>query len=652
MGSRNTRDKLVEPAAPPLPETAPRADVIVTPPPTAPLPALFSGDHAPAADALGIDATLAEVAELIVHKKTRGPLCIGLVGGPGSGKTFALTRLVAQVGALATAARQTAGPFEPALHIERIDAATLEGEPALALAARLHAGLRQAFPELAREIEAVARDPHVALREANDKLDEARRRLDVERRALDEAGSRRARLVETVLYESAGSQVDSYARANRAAIEGRLSGFGLRGDLLRTYKDLVREAGATGGRARLAVGALWGYKGQLKLIVLAALLILAGIGLGMAVETRATWLDSLRGAGKFGVATADWLDAHIGLFSLFKTAAYGLAGVMILANLARAFGFLRPIWRGTDLLAADLDERRRALDSLYAHQTKRVDALDSDVERLTTAVAEAERRAGRDGTTLLSEPSPFEAPGEAARAEAIFANLARLMRSGQIRAPKRVLLAIDHLDALAPARAAALLDALHRLGGDGLVTALGVDPTRLQAAGRDHLERWIQVPVRVDVGALADGHATLVRQALGLGGTLRVTPTVDAARSGLDAPISDDEAELLAGLASLAGTTPRRLRRFASLYQLARIGEDRSPALLAFMLALMLGGSAEERNLVATAFAGDPNAAFDLPQAGGRLQQAFALAVGAGGRVMKGEAAEAARRAAVFALEV
>lgn len=652
LNSRGMREKLVEPAAPPLPEPAPRADVIVTPPPPAtPVRAVFAGDHPLGADALGIEAALAHIAELIAHKKTRGPLCIGLVGGAGSGKSFALARLVARVRELTAAARQTSGPFEAAVFVEGIDAATLEGDPALALAGRLHAGLRQTYPELAREIEAVARDPHVALREANDKLDEARRRLDAERRALDEAGSRRARLVETVLYEAAGSQVDSYARANRASIEGRLTSFGLHGDLLRTYKDLVREASASGGRIRLALASLWGYKGQLKLIVLALLFVVAGIGLDVAMDTRATWLESLRGTGKFGVPVADWLDAHIGLLGLLKTGAFGLAGAMVVANLYRAASFLRPILRGADLLNADLDNRRRDLDSLYAHQTKRVDALEGDVERLTKAVAEAERRAGHDGTTLLAEPSPFEVQGSGAQAKAIFASLSDLMRNGQIRAPNRILLAIDHLDALVPARAAALLDVMHRLGGEGLVTAVGVDPSRLQAAGRDNLERWIQVPVRVDIGPLGEGHATLVRHALGLGGQEQPTAPLDAARSELDAPIAEEEADLIAGLASLAGTTPRRIRRFASLYQLARLGEERPTAILAFMLALMLGGSAEERDLVASAFAGDPNAAFDLPQAGGRLRQAFTLTVEADGRVMKGEAAEAARRAALFSLD-
>lgn len=651
LTSKGMREKLVEPTAPPLPEPATRADVIVTPPPPAtPARAIFAGDHPHGGDALGIDAALAHIAELLAHKRTKGPICVGLVGGAGSGKSFALTRLVARVRELAGAARQAPGPFEPTIHIETIDAATLEGDPALALAGRLHAGLRRAYPELAREIEAVARDPHIALREANDKLDEARRRLDSERRALDEAGSRRARLVETVLYEAAGSQVDSYARANRGSIETRLTSFGLHGDLSRTYKDLVREASASGGKFRLGLAALWGYKGQLKLILLAVLFVLAGIGFGMAIETRATWLESLRGAGKFGVPVADWLDAHIGLLSLLKTGAYGLAGAMIVANLYRAVSFLRPVLRGADLLNADLDNRRRDLDSLYAHQTKRVDALEGDVERLTKAVAEAERRAGHDGTTLLAEPSPFEVQGPGGQAKAVFASLSDLMAGGQIRAPKRILLAIDHLDALPPARAAALLDVVNRMGGEGLVTALGVDTSRLQAAGRDSLERWIQIPVRVDIGALDDAHASLVRQALGLASP-NAASHADASRSDLDAPISEEEAELLASLASLAGTTPRRLRRFASLYQIARLGEERQPAILAFMLALMLGGSAEERDLVAAAFSGDPNAAFDLPQVTGRLRQAFSATVEAGGRVMKGEAAEAARRAAMFSLD-
>ena len=166
---------------------------------------------------------------------------------PAPARASPSRRLAERVRALAaTAAGLTERPFLSRVHVQAIDAASLEGEPALGLAARLHAGLRQPYPDLSRELGHAARDPHLVLREINEKLDDARRRLDSERRALDDAGSRRARLAETVLYEAAGSQVDAFARANRAQIEQRFRSFGIFGDPLRDYKDHVQYVSGAG----------------------------------------------------------------------------------------------------------------------------------------------------------------------------------------------------------------------------------------------------------------------------------------------------------------------------------------------------------------------------------------------------------------------
>ncbi len=636
-------------------------DVLVTPPPPpAPSLGLFGGQRADGPDALGLDETLRHLAELALHRGTAGPLCIGVLGGPGSGKSFALSRLASRIRDIAGAAATAQGPFLSRVHVQAIDAASLEGQdPALALAARVHAGLRQPYPEVAREIGATARDPHVVLREANEKLDDARRRLDSERRALDDASSRRARLTETVLYEAAGSQVDAYARANRPGIEARLAGFGLGGDPIRTYKDLVRLVAGSGGTFGLALRSVWAFKGQTKLILLATVLVVLGVGLGIAIDDRAIWLGDLRAGPKTGVSVADWLDAHIDLLSTLRTGAFGLAALAVVANLFRAASFLRPVVKGARLLENDLDNRRRDLDGLYAHQTKRVDALEGDVERLTREVTDAERRAAGAGGHASGEPSPFEPAGGAAQAQSVFETLSSMMATPGANVPQRIVLVLDHLDAVAPDRACALFDALHRTAGPGIVTLVGVDPDRLDpdGDGRAALERWIQVPLRLDVAlseesARAVG-ATLVREALGHGCRGRDLPSSkpDASRSDLDAPVEDEEADLLASLADLAGRSPRAIKRFANLYLLARLGDDRPLGVLAFMLALALGGTDAERGLVADALAAGPiNGPFDLPRADGRLREAFASVVEAGGAVNRGDAAEAARRAAMFSM--
>ena len=127
------------------------------------------------------------------------------------------------------------------------------------------------------------RDPHVAAREANERLSEARRRLDAERQALHDLDGRRAKLADTVLFELAGTHVNTYARVNRSRIEARLRAFGFtQGDPLDTYRDLVRNVAETGGASgRIATffKALWAYRGQTRLHRPRRRLAAAGLGL-------------------------------------------------------------------------------------------------------------------------------------------------------------------------------------------------------------------------------------------------------------------------------------------------------------------------------------------------------------------------------------
>ena len=593
LGSFVPGGRANEPVAPKL-QTVPASDVLITPPPPpAKIRTIFGGDHAAGVDALGIDGTIDHLAELAAHKGTAAPLCIGLLGAAGTGKSFALGRLTARIRDLASRAASAQGPFLSRIHVQGIDAASLAGDPATDLAASLHAGLAQPYPDLAREIGHAARDPHVVLHETNAKLDEARHQLDSERRALDDAGSRRARLVETVLYEAAGSQVDAYARANRAGIETRLVSFGILGEPVRNYKDFVQFVAGSGGRAGLALRSLWGFKGQTKLIVTAIVFVAIGVGIGIAIDDQDRWLAALRSGPQAGVAVANWMEAHPDLFALLRKIAFALAGVAILANLYRAFGFLQPIFKGARLLTADLETRRRDLDGLYAHQTKRVDALDSDVERLTRASADAERRLG---TNAASEPSPFAETATPSQARNFFDVLARLMADGgTIKAPQRIVVALDHLDALPPERARTILDTLHRLSGRGLLTIVAADPSRLAAGDRDQLERWIQVPVKLD-GALqtqTHDYAAMVRQALGHAVPAETATTIDPSRSVLDQPVDEAEAGVLTAMSGLAGRSPRAVKRFVNLYTLARLGGERHGA-LALMLALAQGGTDAE----------------------------------------------------------
>lgn len=598
---RRTEPTVAPPAqaAPPVEQASQRA--LVTPPPPA-APPLF-GPHRQPADELGLDPTFTRLAELALHRRTGTPLVIGIGGAPGSGKSFALRRIVAQAQALAGGAADAAEtPFVSRIHVADIDAAALDGEPMLALAARLHASLRDSFPDLAREIGHLARDPHAAFRDCSDKLDDARRRLDGERRALDDAGSRRARLIETVLYETSGSAVDAYARANRAGLERRFAGFGIGGDALRSYKDHVLNAARSGGLLSLALRSFWAFKGQFKLIVAAALLVAVGIGLGIAIETHDGWLAAVRSGPQAGASAANWLQDHIGLLSTARTTAFTLAVLCILANLWRAFAFLRPIARGSALLGGDLDGRRRDLDGLYAHQTKRVDALEADVDRLTREAGAAERRVGD-----RPEPSPFEA-ASAGSAAALFAAVSSATRPGKGRdagAPERVLLVLDQLDSVAPERAHALVSALRRGLGEGLVALVAFDPLRVGDAARGELHRCVDIPVILPP---LDAPGSLVTSMLGRSATPSVQPRLAATSSNLDGPLGDGEAELLAAVAPLAGSTPRATRRFVDLYRLARLEGDAQRGALALTLASRLGGTDGENGPIDRASATNPGA--------------------------------------------
>lgn len=165
---------------------------------------IFTADLPRGADALGLAPTLRPLAELAVHRDTEAPLTIGLLGAPGSGKSFALSTLLAQIEALSAAAVGTegrSGPFLSRIVAVRIDAAGIDGEPNVALAGAIYDKLVVAFPEFVHEVAHSVRDPHIVAREAAERLDDGRRRLDAERQSLDEIESRRVRLPETVLFE-------------------------------------------------------------------------------------------------------------------------------------------------------------------------------------------------------------------------------------------------------------------------------------------------------------------------------------------------------------------------------------------------------------------------------------------------------------------
>jgi hypothetical protein len=662
--------------APPLGTSQPRAPQNPASPPAtatqggasaAPIFAADAGDDpaALASGALGIDAPLELLAELASHGRTQTPLAIGLFGPAGCGKSVALNKLVAAIERLsAAAANAGSSPFVSPIASVRVDAADLDGHPATALAEALYARLATVAPALAIEASHAARDPDVAAREAFERLDAARLKLEAERRVLEEADARRARLSDTLLYETPGSQIDAYATGRRGRIKAAMNSFGVAGDPLLSYKEMVAEAADARGpsRTNFALRAFFGLKGQRKRIVGAIILLAIGLGLGAAFDNQSKWLGLLRTEQQTEGA-ANWIAVHADWLLALRAVAFIGAGLALLSNIWRGVRLLRLVSRGESLLKAELNERRRDTDGHFGHQTRRVENLTADVERLSRQAAEAERSAGglRGANPALAEPSPFAPDAQKQEARRFIAMVGALAQTrggangyaqgAPADAPRRVIVALDNLDALPAARAREILAQAHSLLGPGYVSLIAVDPTRFEADDPSQsLDKWIGAPLQVGEIAARQDASAQIRDILGAAGAAKTpAPPPDAKESALDEPLTEAETQLLAALAPLAGPSARAVKRFINLYRLLRTQWRDRPeqrGALAFMLALDAGGSPAEIAAVHGALAGaGGDAAFDPYHIGPRLASTIAGLGAAQGR----PSTDALRRAAALA---
>lgn len=633
----------------------------------APLASIFAADVPGAADALLSDPLLRDapldlLAELAAHARTETPLTIGLLGPAGSGKSTALVKLADAISALSAAAGGASEtPFLTQILTLRMDAADLDGAPATALAGALYARLAADCPALALEAMHAARDPRLAAREAFERLHAARHKLEAERQALEAADARRAKLTDTVLYEAAGSQVDAYASANRAGIKNAMARFGVGGDPIVGYKDMIRAIvdGGGGGRASFALGAFWALKGQTRLIVMALLLLLAGLGLGAAVAEQTVWLGWLRANDQLASA-ANWLEDHMDWLANLRQLAFLGAALALGANIWRALRLLQLVFRGESLLRADLSARRRESDGHFGHQSRRVQDLAAEVDILARRASDAERRAGGPHPALAEAP-PFAGDVVKQQAQRFIAAVGALIQkrgrskakpNGESETPQRIVVALDNLDAAPIDRARDILMQLRGLLGPGFVTLIAADPTRFNDDSSEDLvglDKWIGAPLQVGAMAARAGYAGQVHEILGGAAPKPPIAVRDARRSALDEPMADAEGKLLADLAPLAGSSARAVKRFVNLYRLLRTQAQDRPdqrGALALMLALDAGGSAAEiaaMNDALSSARGEMD--LDLQKGGLRLAEALAAAQSAQGRI----SVDAARRAAATA---
>lgn len=553
---------------------------------------VFAADAPAHGDALGQDGAIRLMSELICHARTDTPLTIAALGGPGSGKSTFLKRLAVRVEMLSNAAAQAGkGPYAARFVIARLDALrhAADAEAALAMTAAQAIGAK--WPALASEALHAVRDAHQTAREAAEASDAARRRLEAERRALQETEARQSRLVETVLYDAGGTRIDAFVRSRRGELDARQRAFGFSGDPIDTFKDLVRDISGAGGplaRAAASTRALWAFRGQSRLLVLAIVALLLAWGLGHVVDGRAVWLGWLRANGEQLAPAANWLEAHIGWAASLRSVAFIAALAALAVNLLRAFRFMRPILRGVALLREDVETRRRDLDNLAAHHARRVETLTGEAEAAARLLDAAERRVGtRDGAQT---PLPFALKADAvSAARAFFARLDDLIDEGKFEGPQRFAFVVDGLDALPASERLALVERVSGLSRHA-ATLVAVDPNGLDA-GR--LEKLVQLPLQL--GDVAGDRARGFVSSLLEPKAAKPAAAIDPAASLFNDGLSDDEKKLLADLAPVAGDSPRALKRFVNIYRVARHAAPQARAALALALAVETGADAQEK---------------------------------------------------------
>jgi hypothetical protein len=567
----------------PPPSAPPPAPVQAEPPPPAPIQAepIFLCDSADGSDLLNATEIVQPLAQLCATSQVQTPFLAAIAGPTGAGKTFALRRLAKAIEQLSASPGASRGGVLSRVVVAYVDAANgLEAPVAIASAA--YAALDREpsgtdYSALLDETGHAGSDPLRAARAASDRHDDLVRKLEAERSQRDDLEARRARLADDLLFETPGSRIDAFIRANRGTIEACLRRFGLGGsDAGASFRSLVRDMASLGAGARSAVviRSLWGYPSQARLLFWAIVAFALAFGATLLHSETATAAIGLNGSLK---PVAEWIEAHGDWFDRASDILFVVGALAIALNLWRALTFSNLLLRGARLLNHEARERRRDLEARATRLNQRVAALTIEAEAAAKRAESASQRAGGKASVHAPGPEFLEAGhGPSAAARAFLAALdGRIgLASAAGPTPDRLIFVIDNLDALPPAAAIGWIDAAQSVIGRGCVGLLAFDPTRLAVAlggphkARRRLGKWLQLTVNLPARHGDVGERIVARL---LSTAAQTPPPLDSkVVAALVEPLSSEETTLLSALAPLAAHSPRDAKHFLNAYRLAR----------------------------------------------------------------------------------
>jgi TPR repeat protein len=601
--------------------------------------ATISDESVDGLDRLGIEADAHAMAGLVASKAVEPPLAIGLYGEWGSGKTFFMKRLEANIKQLTAAPSSESGsPFLSSVMSVPFSAwHYAEGNLWASL-------LDQIFSSLVpspNRVESLLQDVLLKVDGARRVTEEAKDKVTLAAANLAAAVDERNRI--QLEHETAVKKADQLTRADlREALKLTAEDADLKLKVEEAAKDLgipaavdtARDLAATaaevlrlGSRVRVlaTAGALW--RSPLALALYAMVIVgAAGLLLGSVVQAASTWLGGALATFSqllaVAAAAAAWMARQAILVRKFLAPAE-----QVRSNLDQRLADLRTTQQ-QELASMQLQialmeaALKNASDGLAMSQRQMLEAKTEETELTGVKLMRrylAERAGSGDYQQHL---------GVVALAHRDLKDLSEFLRAAINDASQtqdrleRIVLYIDDLDRCSPKTVADVLEAVHLLLALPLfVVIVGVDPRWLKTSlverhstllgadndssvtPNDYLEKIFQLtytlPQMTPAGCV-DLLTAVARQTQPLLGA-----SVEAARRSPLEPnqsprhedltistgtwsksssdetasseslaealtLSDEDYDMLEQVAPLVASTPRRAKRFLSVYLVCR----------------------------------------------------------------------------------